>query len=205
MSRENYFPIRFKFNLNKFLACMASFAEKTENFDTLKAAKLLYYADKHHLIRYGRPIIGDTYKHLDKGPVPSFALDVMNDVVKNRLPYWQESESYKNAFKKIFKVIPKKGHPYPVFQLIKSPNLNYLSESEVEAIRETIKKYGKYTGRQLIKLTHRDASWKKTKPLEEIDYRLFFENEPQAEEAAKEYMEFSAEENEMCRRIGFDD
>ena len=34
---------------------------KLEKADTHKTYKILYFADQKHLVRYGRPIIGDTY------------------------------------------------------------------------------------------------------------------------------------------------
>src|SRR5712672_1956972 len=45
----------------------------------LKAAKLFYFADKEHLLRYGRPIIGDVYFALNLGPVPSHADDFFDE------------------------------------------------------------------------------------------------------------------------------
>ena len=46
--KRMYPPIRFKFSIDKFVACMSIFAQKRlPEFDKLKAAKLLYYADKY--------------------------------------------------------------------------------------------------------------------------------------------------------------
>ena len=36
-----------------------------------KIAKLLFFADKRHLVQYGRPITGDWYAALQHGPLPS--------------------------------------------------------------------------------------------------------------------------------------
>src|SRR5207237_2158416 len=36
-----------------------------------KLAKLLFLADKQHLVRHGRPITGDWYAALPHGPIPS--------------------------------------------------------------------------------------------------------------------------------------
>ncbi|MFH1798743.1 MAG: hypothetical protein ABH844_05350 [Candidatus Omnitrophota bacterium] len=56
--KKVYPLIKFKFKLDKFIACMGLFAkEKTGDFSKLKAAKLLYFADKYHLIRYGKPLL----------------------------------------------------------------------------------------------------------------------------------------------------
>lgn len=43
----------------------------------LKLVKLLYLADKCHLVRYGRTITGDEYWAMDYGPVGSTAKDIL--------------------------------------------------------------------------------------------------------------------------------
>jgi uncharacterized phage-associated protein len=64
-----------------------------------------------------------------------------------------------------------------------------LSDSEQEAIKETIVNYGNYSPGELIDQSHKDATWLKTEKNEEIDYRLFFENSSDAHKEALEYME----------------
>ena len=193
-------PIRFKFDLSKFIACTAYFAKQAlPDLDKLKVCKLLYYADKRHLIRYGKPIIGDTYIHMDNGPVPSKSLDILNEVITDERVYQvTEEPSNKDQFKRILRV--EKGllrHPFPVFQLVKDPGLDCLSESEQEALNETLKRYGQCHPQELIELTHRDASWRKSPINSEIDYRLFFEEEPEASRGALEYMESMRENYEL--------
>ena len=86
---------------------------------------------------------------------------------------------------------------HPTFDVKKSHELDVLSESEIEALQETIKKYGHYSGPQLIDLTHREASWKKSEKNREIDYRLFFEGEANARPEALEYLESLREDMEF--------
>lgn len=183
--------IRFKFDIDKFIACMSMLAEaRMQDFDKLKAAKLLYFADKYHLLRYGKPIMGDIYYHLDAGPVPSKALDIMNEIICGDSAFaFKGDVSNKSKFQEFLQVKRPLFHKFPVFNLIKTPEYGCLSESEQEALKETIKRYGALTGKQLIKETHKDTSWIKTENTEEIDYRLFFENDSDAKQEALEYME----------------
>ncbi len=44
------------------------------------ALKVIYFADKEHLRRYGRQIFNESYYAMDKGPVPSLAYDIVKDV-----------------------------------------------------------------------------------------------------------------------------
>ncbi len=185
-------PIRFRFDSEKFVACLVFFASKAKAVDKLKAAKLLYYVDKYHLVRYGRPILGDVYYRLDYGPVPSMALDIMNEAIN---PYLLRKIPQTNLelLMKYLKV-DKKEKKNPTFELKAQPDMEVLSESEKEALEETVKEYGRYSGPQLIDLTHRDATWKKTKQNGVIDYRLFFEGARDASPEALEYLE-SLQEN----------
>ena len=179
-------PIRFKFDPEKFVASLAFFASHAKGLDTLKAAKLFYYTDKYHLIRYGKPILGDVYYHLDYGPVPSKALDIMNEAID---PYRLRGipQSNLELLTKYLKVDSEKTHP--TFEAKAEPDLDVFSESELEALRETIKRYGHCSGRQLIDLTHQEAPWLKTERNEEIDYHLFFESAKDASPGAAEYLE----------------
>src|SRR3990170_7537968 len=74
--------ITFEFNLDKFVNAVAYFAEKTGGADKLKLKGLIYFADKYCLVRHGMPIIGDWYAKLPMGPVPSKALDILNDAIE---------------------------------------------------------------------------------------------------------------------------
>ena len=125
-------PIRFKFDIEKLVASLCIFAAKTKGLDKLKAAKLLYYADKYHLIRYGRPILGDIYYHLDFGPIPSLSLDVMNEAIA---PYRLDiPQKNLELFKTYLKIDKDKTHP--VFEVKKQHALDVFSESEIEAIQD---------------------------------------------------------------------
>jgi len=66
MKREIRSPIRFKFSLDKLATCIAMLAQAELNeFTKLKIIKLLYFIDKDHLLKYGKPVLGDIYYHWD--------------------------------------------------------------------------------------------------------------------------------------------
>src|SRR6266849_2457700 len=74
--------ITFNFKLEKLVHALAYFSKNgVRNLTKLKAAKLLYFADREHLLRHGRPILGDVYFCLPYGPVPSLALNEMSDAI----------------------------------------------------------------------------------------------------------------------------
>lgn len=200
MGLEKEMNIRFLFNVKKFVNAMAFLAQKVSKLDKLKAAKLLYFADKHHLIRYGRPIIGDRYHSLDYGPVPSLCLDIMNEVLQ---PLSEIKKApYKNMFERKIRVFRPKNYPYSCFKNIQAPDMEVFSQSEIKSLEDTISKYGKKTGGELIILSHKEASWLKTRALNpnpEIDYRLFFKDNPEAEPCVLELMEISQEDRDFVK------
>jgi uncharacterized phage-associated protein len=53
--------VRFQFDPEKFVDAVAYLAQACPSSTKLSICKLLYFADKEHLLRYGRPILGDHY------------------------------------------------------------------------------------------------------------------------------------------------
>ncbi len=186
--------IRFKLEPEKLVAALAFFASKTRGLDKLKAAKLLYYADKYHLTQYGRPILGDVYFRLDYGPVPSKSLDIMNEAIDPHRVRGVHPDN-QMLISKYLRTNSEGRHP--TFELKHEPDMKVFSESEIEALVKTVEKYGHFTGSKLIDLTHRDATWNKTERNGEIDYRLFFDDAKGANPEALEYMESLRENVEV--------
>lgn len=62
--------MRFGFDIEKTIAAVAFLLEKEGGeLDMFLALKMLYLADKQALIRWGKPITGDSFVALPKGPV----------------------------------------------------------------------------------------------------------------------------------------
>ena len=197
--RSIQFPIRFKFELDKLIASISFFADKKlYDLSKLKVCKLLYYADKHHLIKYGRPIIGDVYYHLDNGPVPSNSLNIMNEVIAADPVYLKSGDvSNEERFNEYLHVRRPLFSKHPLFSVKKQHDFECLSASELEALEMTMNKYGGKSPSALINLTHEEIAWKNSPPNSEIDYRLFFEGESSADPRAREYMEAMQENVEV--------
>ena len=64
------YHLTFEFNIEKLVQSIAFFSVSgVPALTKLKVSKLLYYADKTHLLAQGQPIIGDVYFCMDWGPV----------------------------------------------------------------------------------------------------------------------------------------
>jgi uncharacterized phage-associated protein len=68
----------FRPSCDKAVQALNFFARKSgdNRVNKMKALKLVFFADRYHLRRYGRPIVGDRYVAMLNGPVPSLAKDL---------------------------------------------------------------------------------------------------------------------------------
>jgi uncharacterized phage-associated protein len=113
-----------------------------------RIAKLFYFADLCHLGRYGRFICGDSYLAMKQGPVPSGVYDMLK-AVKNGLAYLRFQEH-----QKAFEV---EGNHAIV--PLRQPDLEWLSDSDIECLDEAIAEYDRYSFEHLTRLSQGDA-WK---------------------------------------------
>ena len=143
-------PIRFKFDSEKLVQALAFFASRgVKDLDTLKAVKLLYFADREHLLKYGRPIVGDDYYCMKNGPIPTNALGQIQDVLSPN-----PTGDHDALFDEYFAV--SRSTEYPRLVAKKEPDLDVFSASDIEVLESVLKMYGKQTSWKLRDLTHMD-------------------------------------------------
>jgi uncharacterized phage-associated protein len=70
--------LRFQFDEKKGVEALTYVASKWPEITAFFAAKVLFFAEKSHLNRYGRPIVADTFIAMPNGPVPSTIYDFIN-------------------------------------------------------------------------------------------------------------------------------
>jgi len=185
--------IQFRFNVEKFVNLMAYMAKKTNYLDPLKATKLLYLIDRDHLVRNGRPVIGDFYVRMDLGPVPSVAYNILRDSY-SRIESLEHSN--RDLFSEFVSVEKRPWQRYAKFKAKKNADLDVFSDAEMESINRVLQQHGDKTGLQLSGLTHDDPTWTESPMNGLIDYRLFFKNCPDAQEYAMHLMEIEQEDRD---------
>jgi uncharacterized phage-associated protein len=126
----------------------------------LKALKLVYFADRYHLRKYGRPITNDDYWAMALGPVPSGTRDI--SLLNSE--YLDEREiSYAADY------IASDGYAL----ISKKPVDNMLfSESDVEALRFSWEVFGQLVRFDIADITHLYPEWNKHKEALEINSRV---------------------------------
>ena len=124
--------------------------------DLFHIVKILYFADKLHIERYGNQIFGDYYAAMPDGPVPSGAYDLIKSARGDAYAY--EAKIAKANPKKALKVSGERGD---VVTRRRDPDLDYLSESDRECLDEAIQKYAQMDYDTLWKIAHEEESYKK--------------------------------------------
>ncbi len=135
-----------KFNPNKAIEVLLYVATRCP--DTYRALKVVYFADKLHLARHGRLICGDRYVAMLHGPVPSGLYDIIKFVRGDGL--FEMPVPAKEAFcvRDYYNIVPTR-----------EPNLEYLSESDIECLNESIATYGVKSFTELKQISHEDAAF----------------------------------------------
>lgn len=177
-------PINFRFDIEKLVQAITYFASGgIKDLDKMKAAKLLFHADKYHLLKYGRPVIGDQYACMEYGPVPSTSLNVMNDVMALDRKFPPVA---KDLFDRFVAVETPLFSRYPVFRARIAPDLDVFSDSDIEALDFALREHGGKSSWQLSLESHEEPAWQKANERRPegssvvMDYRWFFEGHPEA-------------------------
>lgn len=147
-----------QFNASAALAAVLIIIKRCRElrYDTTRhrVLKLLYLAEKLHLERYGRLIVGDRYYALEYGPVATHVYDAIKSVAGERV-YHLSNQDLEDGFKRCIEV---KGR---YLTALCEPNLDNLSDSDISCLEEAIGKYGALSFGKLTDLSHDDA-WRQT-------------------------------------------
>ncbi|MGH7486262.1 MAG: Panacea domain-containing protein, partial [bacterium] len=126
-------PITFRFDPEKAINTLAFFSRHgIPGLDQMKIAKLVFLADRVHLLRYGRTITGDTYVCMEHGPVPSATRDLVNA----RLAEDPDAEPMQQYFD------VRQVRQYPELVAKRDPDLEVFSDSDIEVLTEVAEQYG---------------------------------------------------------------
>jgi uncharacterized phage-associated protein len=159
--------ISFTFKPRKFAVVVAYLAQRRPGITKKELCKIIYFADKEHLLRYGRPITGDRYYALEQGPIPTRGLNAINasaifpeddaEVAKyGRLRGW---------------TFEWNGNP---------PDLKALSRSDLTVLGDVFGQIGHLPAWRLEERSHEEPAWKAAAQNGPMDFELFFEGRPDA-------------------------
>ena len=170
--------MQFDFDSDRAIAAVSFLvSQRLPELTKWKICKLIYLADRLHLVRYGRPITGDVYYALPWGPVPSYTLNALDD--ENELAM---------EFAARFRKSDSQRYPEyflnPDFEL----NLEDLSASDIKILNEIASRFGGMHFKELSDIVDRTIAYRRAWKMREGDRSLmqfedFFADEPTAHEA----------------------
>jgi uncharacterized phage-associated protein len=113
----------------------------------MKALKLLFFADRYHLRKYGRPVSECDYFAMKNGPVASEA----KRVAEERLP--NKDRTYARRY------VRRKDNLR--YASVSDVDAAVLSKSDFEALDFAWETFGHYSEFRLAEITHHYPEWKR--------------------------------------------
>lgn len=152
--------------------------KKSGNINKMKAIKLIYLADRLHLRKYGRPIVGDMYWAMKLGPVGSLTKNVaeLSGIPKDIFSY----------AKKYIKPSDEKKHH---FSSLRPVDLDVFSKTDIGCLEAVYNKFSDKDQFELKDITHKYLEWSKHekelnagKKRVRMNYDDFFADSPKSED-----------------------
>jgi len=157
--------IRFAFNPEKALEVLVWIAGKWPDISFYYMVKVLYYADKEYLNRFGRPILGDRYIAMEHGPVPSVVYDMLG----------RDSFLEPDLIAKVEASLESAlGRP-PTVRAKRDADTRLLSRTDIECLQNAVSQISGMPISQLRTLTHQEAAYAAATLNGEMDYALMLE------------------------------
>ena len=134
--------------------CNNSYLGKT------KLNKLLYYLDFISYRDRQNPVTGDSYRHLQYGPVPALVDEIISEL-KDAGSLAVTPVLYDNDSKKTFD-----------FQQLKEPDTSAFDDYEANLLKQICQRFELWETNQIVDQTHLEAPWVYSQPYDLVDYEL---------------------------------
>lgn len=154
-----------KIEKHKLAEVVLYILQKTGGIDYYHLFKILYFAERSHLAKWGHRITSDNFCALDCGPVPSY----LYDIIKGKIT---DEDCLTN---KDFKFAPDDANYFMI--PLRSPNKEYISKSALEELDKSINENANLSFNQL-KIKSHDNAYEKARKSEK-NYK-FIESVPMA-------------------------
>jgi len=142
-------PVRKSTQALNYFAHKAASGAPIRRLNKMKALKLLFFADRYHLRKYGRPVSDCAYFAMKHGPVASEAKRVA-----------EESARLDALSRNYVRRYVRKDDTYH-FSSVGDVDLAVLSDTDREALDFAWKNFGHYTEFRLRDISHHFPEWKK--------------------------------------------
>ncbi len=138
------------FSYKKATQALNYFARQSGGrINKMKALKMLFFADRFHLRKYGRPITNDEYFAMNFGPVPSGGKDLV------------EGSDFRPDVEKAYAGQFLNAVSRYEFSSVSEVEALVFSRTDQEALEYVWSHFGQHDEFKLAELTHEYPEWKK--------------------------------------------
>jgi len=154
---------QFKFDREKCTSVLLYITKNLERADFLRVFKILYFAEQEHLVRFGRPIVGDSYIAMKHGPVPSTIYNELGNIGNGLGKLIDGIVNNNISFSDYFEVKSDK-----IIIAKVEPDIEEISESELECLNESLEENKYLSFNELSEKSH-DLAWNRANINDEMD------------------------------------
>lgn len=143
--------VQFKINYEKCIQGMQFLASKKPGITQYYVGKVFFFADREHLLDWGRPISGDRYVAMEHGPVPSGIYNLVKNnsgMPDELLDLMRDRILFESEHNKIY-----------LFANDEKLDFSALSGSDMEYLADSLTTYGNMSFGKLREISHRDAAY----------------------------------------------
>lgn len=151
--------MRFRLDKDKTIEAILYIVVRYGEIGRFHALKTLYFADREHLRRYGRPITGDRYIAMDNGPVPSYAYDALK---------YQVAEPERIHVAEA--ISPGESQRHPTYVPHRGADLSYFSRTDIECLDWAFQHCQGRSFGSISDETQKHLAWDKAALNGEMDY-----------------------------------
>lgn len=140
------------FEQKSLLEAVLYILKRTGGIGYYQVFKILYFAEKNHLAKWGSSMIPDRFCALENGPVPTFLYDALRGHGRRECPELQNllKEGVQNGSDDAAYILTAR----------RDPDMNYLSKSEIEELDRSIAENSSLSFAELKDKSH-DSAWNK--------------------------------------------
>lgn len=144
--------VKFKVDYEKCTQALNFLAQKAGGqINKMKALKLIFFADRYHVRKYGRLLTNDNYMAMEHGPVPSKTKDIAesNDYLEEAVKEY--SQEFIDPINNL------------TICSVNTVDESVFSESDLEALNFAWDTFGRFDQYELRAITHYYPEWYKFK------------------------------------------
>ena len=154
--------------IDKIKAIILYFAENTNNqyLGKVKLMKLFYFLDFIHVKKYGVPVTFDTYYKLDKGPIPTYIKNIVDDACENEEnSLLRDSINFETPIgTQMKKTVAKRK--------FNERDKKLFSKSELVILKKVCERFFETTTNEIIEISHKEAPYMESEITQIIPYEL---------------------------------